>query len=621
MNEFHIRRFSGIETRYSEVDQNRGTLRGARNVITQPVGSITFPPWAGVPSYVQTWSGGKLQAAAVAALQAAGAATNMVHLLVVGYEPAGNLWIFAFQYNGSSVTSRGHWQVASKAEIVEGLPPFNGAGTVTLPEIGKNKTPGFDWFGTWIGNRLFLGNGVDENLVWQSNALYPLGPQTPPTDSDEPSQERFPPCTTFITDPNGTIYAAGNKTTNSLRIWVSEKPTARYPTISGIRSLGWSFRDVTAPPGSQITALGFAAGRILVHFGRYGCVLVDAYESESSAQGWAAAQFPATAGSGAPNPNCVADVAKCPFFLGSDGEIYDVRRIGVAPAYNAKSEGRRQLVSDRAPGNVIPNDTPLDSLLLNQQQNAIAYDSLNGIMWILARGLFYCYDDNNFGITGPIELSSGVSSFTVGIGYPFLVLFIYTSNGELRWLDMRKHSGNAALASYSITAALPSTLQGQSSYSAATDVSQVCVVSADGKQFRYTELYSGYEFSKTLSSPMGAWGSGAFNSTDAKYYPGSRIAVIDLNTEDMGLPAIVKEFVQVRLHWRRNSHVLAGVFAEADGLVVGGWRGTRYPRTEQVCPLGITARTIKIRIIVIAITGVHALLEGLTLDWLSGSAT
>jgi hypothetical protein len=116
------------------------------------------------------------------------------------------------------------------------------------------------------------------------------------------------------------------------------------------------------------------------------------------------------------------------------------------------------------------------------------------------------------------------------------------------------------------------------------------------------------------------WWSGA-DSITPKVYQSSRLAILEINTEDMGLPAMVKEFVQVRLQLRRNSLAFFGVYAEGDGLRVGKWRGTRYPRTEQICPLGISARNIKIRIFIAYYLGGPFLLDGITLDWLPGAAS
>jgi hypothetical protein len=630
MNEFHIRRFSGIETKYSEVDQDRGTLRVARNVMLVPTGAMTIPPWQSVVFAWPGAAGTSLMVAVKNTLVSASAATGNVHFVLAGYSL--NQFLCAVTFNGTACTCVGIWQVSS-----DGTPSnFGGLvpATITVLASGANKTGNAPWFGTWVGDRLFLGNGVDVNLVWQGGALYELGPQTTPSDVDDPSQERFPPCTSFITDENGRIYAAGNRTTNALRVWVSEPPTARHPSISGVRSLSWSFRDIIAPPGSQITALSFAAGRVLVHLGSNGCVLVDAYNSETNSAGWSAAQYPATAGAGAPNPNCVRDLKQCPFFLGADCEIYDARTIGIASGYDSKQDRRQQLTANRATrkwnaaaATDLLDSPVLDASAIYQSQHFIIYDEKVGRLWIFVRNLVYCYEQDSFAVTGPLYLGATIETGVLGLKFSDLWMFCVTTNGEMRRCNLSWMGADTALPTYSTGQALPAYFTELNDHPGdPTDVSSFVSVTSDGQKFMEVSLnYGRYSYARwstpwaTTTTDSGWW-SGA-DSITPKVYQSSRLAILEINTEDMGLPAMVKEFVQVRLQLRRNSLAFFGVYAEGDGLRVGKWRGTRYPRTEQICPLGISARNIKIRIFIAYYLGGPFLLDGITLDWLPGAAS
>lgn len=614
MKSFNIRRFSGIETKYNGVDQDRGTLRRAVGCLLVPAGAITTTPlWKpATPSALGTGINN--------ALAAASAAQNKVHFVLYGN--SANLLLVAWEYISGGGRPRGFWHVKS-----DGISWKSGLGSMTAtipnPNVYLGKTYGADWFGSWIGNRLFLGNGVDTNLVWQDGALYFLGPETAPSDQDDPNQERFPPCTSFLRDGNGIVYAAGNRTTNSLRVWLSERPTARYPTVTGIRSAEWSFRDIVNMQGAQITALSMSGSRIMVHLGINGAVEVDAFNNQYSRDGWAGEQSPALASAGAPNPECVQDLAGSPLFFGADGEIYNP--IPPARAYNQRVNRDSLVASNRCSGDwnreiIKPlGATGASGVGVGIARNFTIYDEKKGMFWVWAYSLTagthvcYVYDQRSFAVTGPI-LYQRFSCVTPAIGYSDKII-LAICEGTLAMADLSEMGERPhALPAYS-TALDPKYFGfGSGAYPGGPAV-KVNRSDPTAPLFSIT-FASGLPI--TLNS---VWND--FFSTDTvagSTYDNATLSVLELNSEDMGIPEGFKEFSQVRLHWQRNSIAYVAVFGEADGRRVGKWRGTAYPKEEQICGLGVSGRRLKLRIVIVSFLDAPPVLEGITIDWLPGAA-
>lgn len=613
MRSFNIRRFSGIETKYNGVDQDRGTLRRAVGCLLVPAGAITTTP---------LWKPASPSAMGTAinnALVAASAAQNQVHFVLYGNST--NSLLVAWEYAVGSGKPRGFWHVKS-----DGISWKSGLGSLTASIPNANvylgKTYGADWFGSWIGNRLFLGNGVDTNLVWQDGELYLLGPETAPSDQDDPNQERFPPCTAFLRDGNGIVYAAGNRSSHSLRVWFSERPTARYPTVTGIRSAEWSFRDIVNMQGAQITALSMNGSRIMVHLGIHGAVEVDAFNSEYSRDGWAGAQSPALVGAGAPNPECVQDLAGSPLYFGADGEIYNP--LPPARAYNQRVNRDTLVASNRCAGDwnreiVKPLGATGSGVGIGVARNFAIYDEKNGMFWVWAYSLItgthvcYVYDQRSFAVTGPI-LYQRFSCVTPAIGYSDKII-LAICEGTLAMADLSE-MGERPLSLPAYSSGLDSKYLGFGS-GAYPGGPAVKVNRSDPAAPLFSITFAS-GFPITLTS---VWND--FFTTDTvtgSTYDNATFSVLEFNSEDMGIPEGFKEFCQVRLHWQRNSIAYVAVFGEADGRRVGKWRGTAYPKEEQICGLGISGRRLKLRIVIVSFLDAPPVLEGITIDWLPGAA-
>ncbi|MDP1581207.1 MAG: hypothetical protein Q8M02_13110 [Candidatus Didemnitutus sp.] len=607
MKHFAIRRFSGIETNYDGVDQDRGTLRMAIGVAPTPVGTLsTGPVWSGV------W-GQNIRTSAINKLTEVGATDNKTHFLTVSRGL--DTFLVAFHFGGAGGgVFKGIWHV-NTSTTTKGFGSSSSVVVAAPGGIYADKVSYAQWFGTWIGNRLLLGNGHDANLVWQDGALYEFGPSAGGSgDINNPSQARFPPCTSFIRDNNGILYAAGNQTSNGVRIWMSERPTAQYPSVDGIKSAEWSYLDIHGMRGSTITALSMSGSQVVAHLGNRGVVAIDAYAGEGSSDGWKGSQRPMAAAAGAVNPDCVRDTSGNPFYLGTDGEVYNPQSNG--RAYDQKERRDSQIATNRSAGSWNSHITrPIggeDGIPSTDRRAFAAYDANNGRLWFWAYSatlngnVLYCYDQRAFSITGPFLYPLFQCACVCRDNSSCVVVGI-TASGHLRFADMSYVQG---FLQVNYAGDMPSKYYSSDGFGSFT---RYVGRTDSGKEFTVVHD-SGISQSIRVWAPDPASGD-----PFTRFNNECHLCLFELNPEDMGEPDTFKEFVQVRLHWQRNTVAEVGVFAEADGRRAGKWRWQAYPREEQVCGIGISGRRLKLRIALIVPTDRTAILHGLTIDWLPAS--
>lgn len=613
MKSFTIRRFSGIETKFDSIDQNRGTVRYAIGAMHAPVGAMSA-----AAGWSRAFTIGRLSTTIDNYLNSISAELDRVHFVEFGR--FNDRFVVAWQYSSNTYLRmpRGLWSARSSGDTTQFLQPMS---VVKLAEVvpGAGKTLGADWFGTWIGNRLFLGNGIDDNLVWQSEGLYTLGPQTLPTDQSNPARYRIPPCTAFVRDDNGVIYAAGNRAKPN-RIWMTERPTAAYPDIDGIFSLEWSFIDLIGEGASAITALSVSGSKVIAHLGVRGCIAVDAYPGEGSSDGWKGKQSPVAVAAGAPNPDCVRDLKNAPIYLGCDGEVY--RPPASAGAFDERIPRHAQILTTASMGDWQgqmgrPISTPTVAEAVPRAAFTV-YDEYAGRFWMWVDSALWIYDHKNNSISGRF-IFPHLRCVTAGVSYAQCMAFGILKSGEFVYNNLSTVGSDPRPtlpaiplpSAYAPKVAPPS--QANPLNAAWSDY-----VGIDETLRKFAQICPWEQNFAALNEVWDDALSASLFFPIAQYFHGARLMVIELSPEDMTMPDGWKEFVQVRLHWSLGAIAYAGVFAEADGRRTGKWRGTSYPRREQICGIGISGRSLRLRIIAVLFNNRRDELQGLTIDYLPG---
>ncbi len=438
MKQFPIKALRGIETKVDGTDQDRGSLRQAEGIVIAPQDAISTAPKWGV-----AWGFSGLVASMATALT--GATAGLVDFVTIA-DAAGNKLLLAWDL--STTSARGLWVVASGTSAPDFASTSAGTITATNSTPYRDKTAALPWYGTWIGQRLFLGNGTDLNNVWASGALAQLGPSSLPTDLSDPSKYRFPPCKAFAMGPNGVIYAGGNAT-YPLRLYASDPPTVPYPTISGLLTNDRSFTDLNryAPQGSAITALTPTATGCLVHLSNGG--VINIYGKERSTDGNLTIQGPLANVNGAANQ---ASVATNGFtgstYLGADLELYTAT--AQRGEYDVKEPRDEQILTWKASGQWNRQTYRGTNAAV---QPYVLEDVLNGRVWLgtvmtlgTAPGL-YVFARKGASITGPMRYPrlscvapllrqdlSGAAS-PVANGSPFVTVGVSTA-GVLMYADL-----------------------------------------------------------------------------------------------------------------------------------------------------------------------------------------
>ena len=616
MKNFPIRSFSGIETKYDAPDQDRGTLRVAEGVVVAPQRALSFgPAWA------TAWGYTNLLTSLTAAFTAAGASLTKTHFATIA-DAAGNKFLVAFDC--AAVKCRGIWHVVSGSTA----PDFSATASITLSTptgtAYRDGTAALEWYGTWIGNRLVLGNGTNTNRVWSSGALALFGPTAAVTNLADPSRYAFPACTSFLMGANGVLYGTGNAAAPR-RIYASEQTNQSW-TIAGLFTTDRSYADVTiyGPQDTSVVALSSGGAGIIAHMRHGGAVLITGWNQ--STDGGIVRQTPLDNHAGACNPNCVVSGRESSSYLGADLELY------VTKARGGESYGHGE-----------PRDPQIETWKSSGQWNRDAVrgqatswrpfiidDPLNGRVWIVARlnlqsdsGL-YCFDRKSSSVTGPfwyprLQVATplirqdlpGTIQFD-GNGASFKAVGV-SASGSLLYADLGK-IGELTLEAFST--AIGAAYQAVATQPTPTNGLTAIGVYASGQSFVMVDALGNVS---TRASIWDAWVD-AWTTVPAgvvEWYNNASLAVFELGPEDLGDPDAIKDFGEVLLQWRRNSRVYVGAWAEADGRRCGKLRSlTPYPDEEQLINLTAAGRRIRLRVGVISFFAKPVTLESVTISWL-----
>lgn len=588
-----IRKFSGVETVVTGVDQPRGTLRLAVGASLNPLGGISNGP-----AWRLAWNQSALGTAIQTALS--GATSSKVHFVTLtrsGYT-------FLIAYNLTSNRPRGIWQVAGTGD-----PAFTAtsgsAVTATNNTVYRTKADALTWFGSWIDDQLWLGNGTDTNIAWVSGALAFLGPQTVPADTIDPSQFPFPPCKAFVESPTGERYGAGN-VTYPFRIWSSEKPNLNYPEPQGIKTTAYSWKDIQPSPGaSTITTLSIVGESLIAHFDVGSPMVLTRTPSPG---GWKFDQRPLEANAGAVCHTAARDIKMGPLYLGADLEIYSLKQ---RVAYNKADQRDDNIVTSASSG--------VWNAAMTKPASGTDYFSLfdgkQNRFWIWAnmsvgsrQGMF-CYDLDAKGISGPwfypdflsvCQLRDENLNGCVAAGI--------TRDGVFLWSDL-SNFGVPVLEDYSNP--LGAAYAELSSAPTSDPGIPYAAVSADGLSFK--QVLNGQILS--MATPWSEFTAGDVTCT--KFYKNAFLQVVELSEDAAGLPDNQKEWVNIRALFLRSSRSYWGTFAQVNGYnSAGGWRGLVYPYASLLSGTNGQGATIRIRLVLVVFNDVYSIIQGVSPEFI-----
>lgn len=618
MQSFRIKRFRGLETKQEETTQDRTVLRRADGCLVSPIGGICNPPEWKPLWEVENWSE-IIQPTA----NDAGLSEELSHFVVFynGTETYLVLWDFL---NARPQLIRGlreglmemHAEMALDAEGWEekhDIAEMDAAARVLLgpaiayiPEDSKyhNFTPGLRWYASTIGDRQFIGNGVDPNLCWHEGRIRFLGPDGPGR-YDE-AKIPFPPCTSFVRADGGEIYAAGNLA-QPLRIWVTARPNAVHEFYEGIYSLERSYVDCRFTRATRITALSHYQQVIVAHTDA-GAVYYAGFESTTD--GYRARQRHSPVNAGAVNPDCVADTEHSSYFFGRDREIYKDHAVR-AGSHDKAAFRDEEIATARSSG-----DWNRD-MAAAIEEGFTAYDRVLGHFWVFApmsadgMKAAYVYHSRGSAITGPIRYpdlvlgamspaeagpSSRLTAFDAGGG---LVTSDLADVGERRFSVESR--GNPLEEKYEPLESEP--------------VDAPCAVG----------ITSTGGFVQRIGNRRLVWASpwddpqpGVANAV--QWFANATLSVIETSYLDFSQPTTLKDFenCQVTFDWRSRAHV--AIFAESEGRSRGRFIGSTYRKENHRVRLNRKGERIRLRFFVISFNDAPALLRDTEIFYLRGIA-
>ena len=595
MQTFSIRRFVGIRNSVETSDQQRGALRKAEGLLLTPSGAVTGGPrWS-------AWSG-VLGTYISSALTGTGAAADKVHF--VRYTKNGGEFLIAWDLAANR--DRGIFYLGAYGTV----PEFGsvGGGLIEAPTASewRNKSAGLRWYGSWINGRLWLGNGTDLNLVW-NGALGVLGPASLPADIDVQSKYRFPPCKQWVMTADKVVYGAGN-VTNPLRVWATERSTALAPALDGIYSADTSFVTVNHTRATRVTAISVAGPSLIAHTDA-GTVVISGFEQGSD--GYKAQQSPTKATEGALNPNCTADAdGTISYFLSRDRQLYR-NSSSTSAGYQQRANTDAAIATSYA-GNLWNAD-----MSTNQADDFAIFQSRpQGLIFLLAPlaaggSGFYCYNEpsgDQSSIVGPIRYPD-LTSCTLITGNGTTVLMGMTRDGVMIGTNLSALAETDSWDTYPPDTSTYRALDAQPAfYNGAFD--PIFGVKSEVKAEAFFQSLPTYDIG--MSGPFAPWVD--YAPACDQWFRGASVAIIEFANEDFGSPTVIKEFCQLRLQFAQNSLAYVGVFAESEGKRYGRWKGTAYPRQEQLFGLKLVGRRLTVRILIVYWNDLSFLLRGVDVD-------
>lgn len=572
-------------------------MRKAEGLLVTPSGALT-----GGPAWSPLWSLSDARASILTALS--GATSNKVHFVRI--TRGGFSWLVAWDITADR--DRGVFYLGGY-----GTDPIGASGSITLTatntSVWREKTAGLRWFGSWINGALWLGNGVDGNLVYTGGSLAVLGPATEPADIDVTARFRFPACKQWVMTADKVIYGAGNAAA-PMNVWATEKANALYPSLDGLLSLDTSFVRVNHTRATAITSIAaLAPGAVVAHTDA-GTVIISGFEQGSDA--YKAQQTPTECPHGAINPNCTQDAdGSVSYFIGMDRQLW---RDGA----NRQSAYQKKQRVESAVATAYAGDLWNADMSAASDDFAILHDRQGGLVFMLTpltigRQGLYCYhesDGDQSYITGPIRYPDLLSACLVTANLRTLIVGM-TRAGAMVWADLTTLTERDSWQLPPRTDPIGAAYTPAVSQPSADPALPVVGINPTAGAETIRQIIDG--LNTGMANPFAQWT--ASSPTASQWFKNAAVAVIELANEDFGSPDVIKEFCQVRLQFQRNARVYVGVFGESEGLRYGYWRGTRYPKEEFLSGLKLVGRRLTLRLVFVYFNDSPFLLRGLSIDF------
>jgi len=592
MEHFRVKRFEGAYTDWDETDSERGSLRQVRGLMFGHMGALSSMPPA--------LDSGDLYAAANA--------LGLASCSLLRVDSGGTVYIASFNPNLGE-KYRFTFIAPVRSNLGGTIPGINGALSVTVLESGFDEDA--RWFGSRCGEYLIMGNGVDDNKVFEcrTNVYRDLGFISGTVDAYAKSRVHIPPCTSFAVNQAGVLFASGN-TTNYNRVWITDQPDIKTPVmVERVRSLSYSYVDVgSAGGGTTVTALSVVRDYVLAHIYNDRPVMLYAFDT-NGVQGWRCRQVSSELKSSAPNPGCVVDGrGDSAYFLGSDCEVY--KDVAVAPASSGEAVARSgKIVTNRGAG--AWNESITRATGLQSSDTRIAFHEGEDLFFILATS-------NGSTATGLYVVNTGTLSYSGPLTLPATAMcvtedaLVLVIDGRLRVYEV------AALGSVEFKTPSAGQLAAVQPLYTNPGVSATGTPRVGVNTTALTFLETVFGESYSVAAPFAKMTAGTPAGVNL-WYNNARLCYFETGYEDFGDPASLKDFVEFHLTLRRNSVCAIGIVAETEaGVVRKNWRGLVTNTETLKTFFNMKGRRVRFRVYVVAFEGVPCAVLDFTIGWLAG---
>jgi hypothetical protein len=111
-------------------------------------------------------------------------------------------------------------------------------------------------------------------------------------------------------------------------------------------------------------------------------------------------------------------------------------------------------------------------------------------------------------------------------------------------------------------------------------------------------------------------------ATFTKFYKDAYVARFETGYMDFGDADLMKNFLELRTTWQRQSRAYLGVYAETDDGKRGGkFRGLIFNRETVKIPINLCGRRIRVRGVIVLFNSAKALLRDISIGWLPAGTT
>lgn len=581
-----IRNFRPTEDREEATDQDRSVLRIAEGFMPYPQGALCSGP-----EWKTLWGLSDLTTDIETALS--GADTDLAHFVTLAKN--GHTALVCWSLDAHRALGWFWVSGGTNADL-----DSTGSVTISAPATAayRDKDPSAKWYAAPAAGRILLGNGTDDNLVWEDSALAIFGPDGQPGDVNKRARERIPPCFAFRQHVNRSIFAAGN-VTNPLRVWITDAPNKGEPWLNGVYSLATSFIDIHPQDGAtRITGLSVFQQYVTVHTDKKP---VNLYGVDNTSNGWKCEESASAANASAINPSCFGDNLEgdAAFYLGADLEVYYDQAIRSGP-YEKRSARAQDIATEQGAGTW--NSQALFPLQAAGHYHTI-YDRDNRLFWMFThnavdyRPSLWVYNERTRSVAGPWRYPAAILSAVVG-SLGSSTVTIITDDGECLYARLdgigetkpedMEAKGTALGAAFdpagsepTPNVAVPYVAQ-TADYLKTVEVMGLNAVALESPLAPITPVVSLLSYTLT------------------RYFNNAYLARFETPWLDIGDQKIFKNFHEVELTIDRDARAEFGIFTENEnGVRSGKWYGQVHGKGKIRVPLNLFGRRIRVRIVAI----------------------